>query len=95
MTMCCTDCALNSTGLWRDLVNERELKARQADGNFACLGVSYTMNQVKLSALHRTRLKAKVIADPKETAWIPVRRQEPSARTSFQGFFRRGEVGKR
>ena len=24
------------TGLWRDLVNARELKAGQADGNFAC-----------------------------------------------------------
>ncbi len=27
--------ALNLTGLWRDLVNARELKAGEADGNFA------------------------------------------------------------
>ena len=31
-----TDRALSSTGLWRDLVNARELKAGQADGKFAC-----------------------------------------------------------
>ena len=27
--------ALGSTGLWRDLVNARELKVRKADGSFA------------------------------------------------------------
>jgi len=31
-----TERALNSTGLWRDLVNPRELKARKPDGKFAC-----------------------------------------------------------
>ncbi len=31
-----TDCALSLKGLWRDLINARELKAGQADGNFAC-----------------------------------------------------------
>ena len=31
-----TDRALSSTGLWRDLVNARELKVRKAGGNFAC-----------------------------------------------------------
>jgi len=41
------------------------------------------------------RLNAKVIADPNEASRIPIRRQEPSARISFQGCFRRGEVGKR
>jgi len=32
----CMDCALSATGLWRDLVNARELRARKAGGNFAC-----------------------------------------------------------
>jgi hypothetical protein len=49
------------------------------------------MNQVKLSA-DSSRLKANEIADPNETAGVPIRRQEPSARTSFQGSFRRGEI---
>jgi hypothetical protein len=31
----CTDRALSSTRLWRDLVNAGELKIRKADGNFA------------------------------------------------------------
>ena len=31
-----TDRALKSTGLWRDSINGRELKAVQTDGNFAC-----------------------------------------------------------
>jgi hypothetical protein len=31
-----TDRALSSTGLWRDLVNARVLKAGQTGGNFAC-----------------------------------------------------------
>ena len=67
---------------------ERGLGGRQL-----CLLIfSYTLNQVKLSAPHGSRLKAKVIADPNETTWIPIRRQEPSARTSFQGCFRRGEI---
>ena len=39
-----------------------------------------------------SRLKTKVIADPNETAGVPIRRQEPSARTSLQGCFRRGEI---
>jgi len=30
-----TDRALKPTGLWRDLVNAWELKARKADGSFA------------------------------------------------------------
>jgi hypothetical protein len=30
MTMC-TDCALNLTGLWRDLVNVQELKVLNAE----------------------------------------------------------------
>jgi hypothetical protein len=59
------------------------LKAGQADGKFACLGVSHTMNQVKVSVPDSSRLKAKAIANPKETADIRIRRQEPSARTSF------------
>jgi hypothetical protein len=50
------------------------------------------MNQVKLSTPDGSRLKAKPIAHPKETADICIRRQEPSARTSFQGFFRRCEI---
>jgi len=33
-----TDRALNSTGLWRDLVNARELKTSKVNGNFALLG---------------------------------------------------------
>jgi hypothetical protein len=37
--------ALSSTGLWRDLVNARELKIRQV----CLLGFSRTMNQVKVS----------------------------------------------
>jgi len=53
------------------------------------------MNQVKLSAPDGSRLKAKAIADPNETAWISIRRKEPSSRTSFQGFFCRGKVGNR
>jgi len=39
-----------------------------------------------------SRLKTKVIADPNETAGVPIRRQEPSARTFFQECFRRGEI---
>jgi hypothetical protein len=50
------------------------------------------MNQVKVSAPDGSGLEAKPIANPKETADIRIRRQEPSARTSLQGCFRRGEI---
>ena len=40
-----------SKGLWRDLVNARELKARNVDGNFALLSFSHTMNQIKVQTL--------------------------------------------
>jgi hypothetical protein len=53
------------------------------------------MNQVKVSAPDGSRFTAKVIADANEASRIPIRRQEPSARISFQGCFRRGEIGKR
>jgi hypothetical protein len=49
------------------------------------------MNQVKLSP-DGSGLKANEIADPNETAGVPIRRHEPIARTSFQGCFRRGEI---
>ncbi len=39
------DCALRSTGIWRGLVNARELKARQ----LCLLGFLHRKNQVKLS----------------------------------------------
>ena len=42
-------CPYLSKGLWRDLVNARELKARNVDDNFALLGFSHTMNQVKVA----------------------------------------------
>ena len=45
------------------------------------------MNQVKVSAPDGSRFKANVIADPNEASRIPIRRQEPSARISFQGCF--------
>ena len=62
-------------------------------GRQVCLlGFSHTMNQVKLSAPDGSGLEAKPIANPKETADIRIRRQEPSARTSLQGCFRRGEI---
>jgi hypothetical protein len=53
------------------------------------------MKQVKLSVPDGGRLKAEEFTDPNETAWISIRRQEPSARTSFQQGFRRGEIVKR
>ena len=151
-----TDCALSFKGLWRDLINGRELKAGQADGEKTnsnselvskptlaqlgidpkvsaysplvtsysergsqkvangqwrnlcdkycegegghCLGLNDSFSGNGLAANpapNGSRLKVKAIADPNETAWIPIRRQEPSARTSLQGFFRRSEVGKR
>ena len=62
-------------------------------GRQVCLlGFSHTMNQVKLSAPDGGRLKAEEFTDPNETAGVSIRRQEPSARTSFQGCFRRGEI---
>ena len=53
------------------------------------------MKQVKLSVPDGGRLKAEEFTDPNETAWISIRRQEPSARTSFQQWFRatHGEIG--
>ena len=53
------------------------------------------VNQIKVPGAGRgSRLKANVIADPNETAGVPIRRQEPSARTSFQEWFGRSKVGK-
>ena len=52
-------------------------------------------NRVKLSVPDGGRLKAEEFTDPNETAWISIRRQEPSARTSFQQGFRRGEIVER
>jgi len=87
-----TDRALSSTRTLERLGQRAGVEGGSGGRQVCLLGFSHTMNQVKLSAPDSSRLKANEIADPNETAGIPIRRQEPSARTSFQGSFRRGEI---
>ena len=90
-----TDCALKLDRTLERFDQRAGVEGGSGGRQVCLLGFSHTMNQVKLSAPDSSRLKANEIADPNETAGVPIRRQEPSARTSFQRWFRRGEIVER
>ena len=87
-----TDRALSSTRTLERLGQRAGVEGGSGGRQVCLLGFSHTMNQVKSSASDGSGFEAKPIANPKETADIRIRRQEPSARTSLQGCFRRGEI---
>jgi hypothetical protein len=87
-----TSRALTSTGTLERFDQRAGVEGGSGGRQVCLLGFSHTMNQVKSSASDGSGLEAKPIANPKETADIRIRRQEPSARTSLQGCFRRGEI---